>query len=443
MLKESISGVRGIVGGSLDSEVIARYSAAFANIMPPGEIIIARDSRPSGEKIAREICGILNRAGRDTVDIGIQATPTAEIVTAETDAIGGIIITASHNPIEWNGMKFLNDCGMFLGAEDFEMLRTTAAKTELPSEDATGISEIMPDAERFHINAILDLPWLDKEAIRKAKITVALDANGGTGSVVLLPLLEKLECRVIPIGCDADGLFCHNPEPRAEYLIELEKTVKDYGADIGLATDPDADRLALVDESGSAISEEYTLAIGAAEVLHFEPGPVVVNLSTSAMVESLGQPVIRTPVGEINVSRKMLEVGSPVGGEGNGGLIVPACHPGRDGLLAAAVIIYRMARTGKKLSQLAAEFPKLYMIKDKIEIHDKISVGSIHELPPLFEETFSPKAIDTTDGIRLTLENGWLHIRASNTEPVIRIIAEAESKELAKEIVEKARRLLN
>jgi len=442
MLKESISGLRGLVGDGLDPEVITAYCAAFSKILPAGPIVIARDSRPSGGPIAQLVCATLKLLGRDTIYVGIQTTPTAEVITERTDAAGGIIITASHNPPEWNALKFVGKDGIFFDTDEFEKLKAVSLeKPNWVAYNAIGGGESLDDAARMHIDAIIWLPWLEAHAIRDARFKVVVDANGGTGSIVLLPLLEKLGCEVISIGCEPDGVFIHPPEPIPENLKSLEQKVKENGADIGFATDPDADRLALVDETGKAIGEEYTLAIGAAEVLEYNPGPVVVNLSTSAMVESLGQPVFRTPVGEINVARKMLEIDSPVGGEGNGGLIIPACHPGRDGPLAAAVILHRMARTGKKLSELTAEFPKLYMIKTKIS---HTGFGQVTD-PPIrekIENVFAPIDINTTDGIRITVTGGWLHIRESNTEPILRIIAEADSEALARGLVDKARRLL-
>ncbi len=438
MLKESISGVRGIVGESFTPEVIAKYCGAFASMLPPGPIVIARDSRPSGRSIERFVSSTLRLAGRDIIYIGIQATPTAEIITDKTKASGGIIITASHNPIEWNALKFLREDGLFLGADDFKKLRA-ATKREIAwaSHSEIGSEKVIANAENYHIDAIIWLPWLEAGIIRDAKLKVVLDANSGTGAIVLLPLLEKLGCEIVQLECEPDGIFTHDPEPRPENLTGLEKAVIEHGADIGLATDPDADRLALVDEKGVAIGEEYTLAIGAAEVIHFNPGPIVVNLSTSAMVESLGQPVFRTKVGEINVAEKMLEIGSPVGGEGNGGLIVPACHPGRDGALAAATILHRLARTGETLSRLAGEFPKLYMIKEKINVRIEEDA-----LAKILAGEFDTGKIDMTDGVRIALDDAWLHVRASNTEDILRIIAEAKSEDRVKSLVERARKLL-
>lgn len=443
MLKESISGVRGIVGDGLTPEVIIQYCAAFAELLPKGAVVVARDSRPSGTAISQFVCSALRLAGRDVLDIGIQSTPTAEIITETSTAAGGIIITASHNPIEWNALKFLKSDGTFLNAEEFEKLlelknNMPKGNFEWATHDEIGKYKRLYKQQSLHIDAILKLEWLDIEVIRKARFRVVLDSNGGTGAIALLPLLEKLECEVIPLGCAPNGNFKHNPEPRPENLFELCELVRANSADIGLATDPDADRLALVDENGIAIGEEYTLAIGAAEVSEFLGGPVVVNLSTSAMVESLGEQVLRTPVGEINVSKKMLEIGAPVGGEGNGGLIVPACHPGRDGILAAAVILHRLARTGKKLSELASEFPELAMIKEKSSIFvDYVTVET------RLNDGFRNPPMDTSDGVRITTTEGWLHVRASNTEPIMRFIAESNSEEEARNLIEKAKKLLS
>jgi phosphomannomutase len=442
MLKESISGVRGIVGEGLTPEVIIRYCAAFATFLPQGAIIVARDSRPSGAAISDLLCSSLRLAGRDVVAIGIQSTPTAEIITAISEAAGGIIITASHNPIEWNALKFLKSDGTFLNALEIEKLLElkndmTERNFGWALHDKIGNLSFLEFAEENHVDAILKLEWLDIEAIRKARFKVVLDSNGGTGSIALMPLLEKLGCEVIPLGCTPNGNFKHNPEPRQENLAELCELVRANHADIGLATDPDADRLALVDENGIAIGEEYTLAIGAAEASKFLDGPIVVNLSTSAMVESLGKQVIRTPVGEINVTSKMLEIGAQVGGEGNGGLIIPSCHPGRDGILATAVILNRMARTGKKLSELTSEFPKLTMIKEKSSLSLDYATVEIR-----LKEGFENPSTDTSDGVRIITPEGWLHVRASNTEPIMRFIAESENEEKARNLIEKAKKLL-
>lgn len=438
MLKESISGVRGIVGKDLTSDLIADYCQAFSEFLPEGPIVIARDSRPHGEAISNLVASLLRLAGRDIIDIGIQATPTAEVVTERTKAAGGIIITASHNPIEWNALKFIKSDGLFLNSVEFNKLLTLKKqRLRWANYDKVGKYEFLREAEKYHIDSIIWLPWLEAQIIREANFKVVFDANGGTGAVAMFPLMEKLGCEVIPLCCEPNGIFEHEPEPRPVNLGSLCELVTANKADIGLATDPDADRLALVDEKGNAIGEEYTLAIGAAEVTNYIDGPIVINLSTSAMVESLGKEVLRTQVGEINVAIKMLEVDSPVGGEGNGGLIVPACHPGRDGILAAAVILHRMARTGKTLSQLASEFPKLHMIKDRTEA----SIGYA-PLEGLLKDAFKVVEIDRTDGVRIGTDDGWLHVRASNTEPIMRLIAESESEKRTREMIDRAKKLI-
>ncbi len=438
MLKESISGVRGIVGEGFTPEVIVDYCRAFSELLAEGPIIIARDSRPHGKVISELASAAFRLAGRDIIDIGIQSTPTAEVVVERTNAAGGIIITASHNPIEWNALKFLKSDGMFLDALDFQKLLTLKNQSfRWAIHDEIGKYEFLEDAQNYHIDSIIWLPWLDGETIRKANFKVVLDSNGGTGSIALLPLLEKLNCEVIELCCSPNGIFEHEAEPRPENLRKLSELVIEHSANIGLATDPDADRLALVDEKGVAIGEEYTLAIGASEVADFVEGPIVTNLSTSAMVESLGREVVRTPVGEINVSSKMMEIGSPVGGEGNGGLIVPACHPGRDGILATAVILHRMARRGKKLSELAGDFPKLTMIKEKTRAEIEYD-----ELANLILDEFDVEQLDRTDGVRVVTADGWLHVRASNTEPIMRFIAESEDEERARRLIDRAKKLI-
>jgi len=439
MLKESISGVRGIVGEGLTPELILRYCAAFAKILGDGALLVARDSRPSGRAIAKLVNSALQLAGRDVVDIGVQATPTAEIAVKTLDCAGGIVITASHNPAEWNALKFIDNGGIFLDGKGFERLRSAMVNEPRWAKfDKVGGYILNEKAVEYHLDRILRLPFMDYEAIRARKFRVVLDANGGTGAIAALPLLEHLNCEIFELNCDPDGVFRHGAEPTPENLASLERAVVENSADIGLATDPDADRLALVDETGKAIGEEFTLALGVAEAIEHSPGTVVVNLSTSAMVESLGVPVIRTPVGEINVTKKMLELDSPAGGEGNGGLIIPACHPCRDGILAVAVVLNRLTRKGIPLTQAIEEFPKLTMIKTKISFDGTFD----KEMTETILRALSPEKIDAADGIRLTWADKWVHVRASNTEPILRIIAEAENLCEAQKLVESVRSTL-
>lgn len=439
MLKVSVSGIRGIVGEGFDPPMVVKYLTAFSKILLDGPIVIGRDSRPSGGAIKNLVSSVLRLLGRDVIDIGIQTTPTCEIAVKKLGAVGGVVITASHNPSEWNALKLLDADGMFLDEFGFDRLKKAlTGDVKWANYDRIGFEKIIPDAYKLHIDSILSLRWIDVKKIKKARLKVAVDANGGTGGIAIIPLLERLNCRIFPIACEPDGNFVHDPEPKPSNLSTLSSIVKEKNMNIGFATDPDADRLAMVDENGNILSEEYTVAIGSAEVIEHEQGPIVVNLSTSSMIESLGRPVFRTPVGEINVAKKMLEVGSPVGGEGNGGLIVPACHPGRDASLAVAVVLNRMARTGNPLSQLASQFPQLKMVKDKIEFDGKIE-DKIED----FKNIFQPVNIDLTDGIRLILREGWLHIRASNTEPSIRIIAEFPDEKSSLDAIEKAKGILS
>jgi len=438
MLKESISGVRGIVGNELNPEVIRRYIRGLHDFLPEGPIVVARDSRPSGQGIASLICGLCMLYGRDVMDIGIQSTPTTELVVDKTQASGGIIVTASHNPQQWNALKFLRSDGLFLDGKELEEVRASMdVEDKWARWNEVGNYISYKNSPQTHIDSIIWLPWLEASRIREKKFRVVLDANHGTGSIVLIPLLKQLGCEIIPLCCQPTGDFTHEPEPIPANLVNLADMVKLESADIGLATDPDADRLALVDENGIAIGEEYTLAIGVSEVVNFNPGPIVVNLSTSSMIESLGQEVFRTPVGEINVTKKMIEIDSPVGGEGNGGLIVSACHYGRDGSLAAAVVLHRMARTGKTLSQLVEEFPRLHMIKDKIAADVEMT-----EVKERLLDNFSFINLDETDGLRMQFEDSWVHVRASNTEAIIRIIAEGRDKKKIGQRVEQIKQVI-
>jgi phosphomannomutase len=439
----SVAGVRGIVGESLTPPVLARFAAAFAHSLGPGEVVVGRDARPSGPMVYRAVAAGLTAAGRDVVDLGLATTPGTQIAVEELRAAGGIILTASHNPVEWNALKFLSGRGEFLDAE-----AGGAVRARFESEDglwvpASGVGRERSEsrADEWHIERILHLEFLDQDTIRRRRLRVAVDGCASTGGVAVPRLLRTLGVEVVEVDCVPDGNFTRELEPLPEHLGALARTVRDSGADFGIALDPDADRAALVDAAGEPLGEEFTLALAARVVLARHKGPVVTNLSTSSMIAAVcaraGVPLVRTPVGEAHVVAALRAHGAVVGGEGNGGVILPAAHYGRDGLVAAALICQAMAG-GATLRALAGELPRLHMIKAKLprsaEPWEKTAVR--------LGERFADYQVETTDGLRFERGEEWLHVRPSGTEPVVRVIAESPEEPRTRELVERARAAL-
>jgi phosphomannomutase len=441
-LMRSISGIRGIVGESLTPQVIASHTHAFLDLLSTKKIVIGRDSRPTGEAIAEQVCSVCSISGVEVVDAGLATTPTVELLVERLGASGGIIITASHNPIEWNALKFLNSKGMFLGPDEVKELFAKAdacrgainrAPTGAINRAPTGAINRAPTGNKIHIEATLALPFVNVQKIKERKFKVAVDAVNGAGSFVLPELLEALGCEVVKIHCEPNGIFPRGAEPLQENLADLCKAVKENKCDIGFALDPDADRCAIVDENGNAIGEEYTLALAAETVLERDAKPLSINLSTSRMCEDLaekfGVKCYRAAVGEINVSLDMLEHGSVAGGEGNGGVILPALHYGRDSLVSAALVLDLLARHNIKVSDWVKNHPSYAMLKKKFEIKAPVAQGMEKA-----EKMFSDWKTDKRDGLWLGKGKSFVHLRASNTEPVIRIIAEAPSVEEAENL---------
>lgn len=441
----SVAGARGIVGESLDEDVVERLALAFGTIMPPGPIVIGRDTRPSGVALSRAAVHAIRATGHDCIDIGITATPTVEMAVEKLGASGGLIVTASHNPIEWNALKFLNKQGIFIDQKTSEDLYNvfTSGKFKLAGGQSLGKEQGFTQASQDHIDAILSLDEIDVEKIRGCNFTVVLDCINGAGSVIAPQLLQTLGVEVVEIDCKTDGDFHRNPEPRPENLATLAGRVVREGATIGFALDPDADRLAIVDEKGNAVSEEYTLALAIDHVLASRKGPVVVNLSTSSVIDSVarkhGVEVSRTPVGEAHVVAAMLTSDAVIGGEGNGGVIYPALHPGRDGMLAMALILQLLADQKVTPSEQIEGFPPFIIVKEKAPKRGDFSQEKISQLI----QRFKPDKIDTRDGVKAVFPNGWIHLRVSNTEGVVRIIAEAASRNEVDRLVETARRILD
>ncbi|MGD8238357.1 MAG: phosphoglucosamine mutase [Armatimonadota bacterium] len=434
-LKISVSGVRGIIGGSLTPEAVIGFARAFGTYVGPGEVVVGRDTRRSGEMVHSAVVAGLLSTGCDATDIGIAPTPTTQIAVASGDAVGGVIITASHNPSEWNGLKFVRGDGIFLTAAQVDEFLNVHARGEFAVADIGGIGTLRHDAEAGsrHVARVLDV--VDAERIRSAKLHVALDACNGAGCVPAQELLEALGCRCTCINCTPDGRFSRGLEPTPEHITDLCRVVGESGADVGFAQDPDADRVAIVSEEGTAIGEEYTLALGVLFVLEHtgRRGPIVVNLSTSRMVEDAaaryGCEVLRAPVGEVNVVERMLREKALLGGEGSGGLIYPAVHHGRDSLTAMGVILDGRARHRRPISELARELlPRYVMQKREAWLSENAPIGRVVDS---LRDAYPDARLTHVDGLKWDWEDRWLHVRPSNTEPKIRSIAEAPTPDAA------------
>ncbi len=422
-----ISGVRGVVGESFTPELLVRLGQAFGTFTGSGQVVVGRDTRVSGDMVKHAVFSGLLSAGCRIIDVGVCGTPSAAMMVKALGADGGIVISASHNPIEWNALKFFRPDSIYLNAEDGRQLldiyyggdfrRATYDQLHAVTSDASAVER--------HLEKVLAL--VDVKAIRRRRFHVALDCCNGAGSDLALQFLHRVGARVEPIHCAMSGDFPHNPEPTVEHVTDLVKEVKRRGCDIGFAQDADADRIAVVSEKAKYIGEEYSLCLAAKYVLGHTPGPVVTNLSTTRMVDDVAAAfdceVRRTPVGEVNVAMEMLECGAAVGGEGNGGVIDPRVHLGRDGLTGMALILQLMTETGLSVSELAAELPAYVMDKRKVAC-------SKRALAPVLAALANEKAdrVDARDGVKLDFADGWVHVRASNTEPIVRVYAEARTK---------------
>jgi phosphomannomutase len=450
-LMVSVSGVRGRVGGGLTPEVVARFTAAFGAYLCETadgrpRVVLARDSRTSGPMFYRTVTAALQSVGCDVLSAGLVPTPTALYAIRHHSAHGGIVVTASHNPVEWNALKFASGAGMFLDGDEAARMRAFLDERPIPRAGWDALGEVVEDAgavER-HLQAVLSIPYLDLDGLRRRRFRVALDCVRGAGSVLLPRLLEMLGCEVVAIHAEPDGRFPRPPEPVAENLGELEHLMREVRADVGLATDPDADRLSLVSNAGRAIGEDYTLALAARLVLRHRKGPVVTNLSTSRVLEDVaeeaGVPLYRAPVGEINVARAMQHAGAVVGGEGNGGVILPDVHLTRDAAVAAALVLQLLLEQNEPLDRIVAAHRAYTIVKDKFPS----DTGALETAYRVLEHRLAAPEIDRQDGLRLAWpdERRWLHLRASGTEPILRMIAEAPSPEQARELIELARQAL-
>lgn len=443
LLIRSVSGVRGLVGSALTPELVARYAAAFGAMAVSPErsaVVLARDARTSGPTFASAARAGLQSVGARVIDLGLVPTPTAQLAVEHHRAAGGIVLTASHNPVEWNALKFVGPDGLFLDQERAARLFELADGEAIPRAGWDGMGDYGedPDAVARHLDAVLALDVVDAGAIRSRRPVVALDCVRGAGGVAMPQLLGRLGCRVEGIELEPDGRFPRPPEPVPAHLGALGAHVRATGADLGMAVDPDVDRLALVDETGTPIGEDYTLAFAVQTVLDRHRGPVTVNLSTSLVVDDVardyGVAVQRAPVGEANVAQAMRAAGAVVGGEGNGGVMLPALHLGRDAPLAAALVLDLLSRTGASIGGLVAARQRYTIVKAKVERGPDVEAAY-----QTLMRRFPDAAPDHQDGLRLAWADRWLHVRPSGTEPIVRLIAEGPDREATETLIDAAR----
>ncbi len=441
-LLKSISGIRGVVGRTLTPEEVLKYSSAFGNYCKGGKVIVGRDTRKSGEVFREAVLSGLFSTGCKVIDLGVCPTPTVGIAVKGLKAKGGITITASHNPAEWNGLKFFSSKGIFLDEKESRRFYSLAEKRTGCSE-RNKLGEMQSDESWIekHIQRILKLSRIEANKIKKKRFKVVLDCNNGAGSKIAPKLLKRLGCQVVELNCGLTGEFVHKPEPVPENLILLSKKVREDKADLGFALDPDADRLAIISEEGIPLGEEYTLALCVDFLLSKTKSDVVVNNSTSMVIDDIarkyGVKVHRTKVGEIYVVSLLKKIRGPIGGEGNGGVILPESHPGRDAQAGIALILQSLTETGKKISRLKQSLPLYYQQKDKISLSTNFNKKLKRYL-----KRFKQAKIDYLDGVKVKFENSWINIRKSNTEPIIRVMAEAETRKEAGKLVSQAKKSL-
>lgn len=447
-LIKSISGIRGTIGGppgnGLSPVDIVKFTAAFASFIKQQSgkqslrIVVGRDARISGEMVNNLVAGTLMGMGADVIDGGLSTTPTVEMAVTRHKADGGIILTASHNPAQWNALKLLNNQGTFLSAEEGARVLELAeqAQFEFASADLLGKYSCDNNMINMHIEEILKLSLVDIEAIRRKDFRVAIDCVNSTGGISLPQLLDRLGVKQVEtLYCEPNGKFPHNPEPLPENLTEISALVKKTKADVGFVVDPDVDRLAIITEKGEMFGEEYTLVAVADYVLRSEIGNTVSNLSSTRalrdVTESHGSQYFASAVGEVNVVQKMKEVNAVIGGEGNGGVIYPGLHYGRDALVGIALFLTFLAKSGKSCSALRAGYPQYYMSKNKIELSPGLDVDRILAR---VAASYKNQQVNLIDGVKIDFENEWVHLRKSNTEPIIRIYTESETQEKAQNL---------
>jgi phosphomannomutase len=448
-LIKSISGIRGTIGGAagdgLTPEDIVEITSAYAQWVLQNskshKVVVGRDARISGEMVKNIVIGTLMACGIDVIDVDLSTTPTVEIAVTDENAGGGIILTASHNPRHWNALKLLNEKGEFISAEDGENILRIAREKNFEYEKVENLGSVVqkPEYIDIHIQKILELPLVDAKAIKAKKFNIVIDCVNSTGGLAVPRLLNALGvAKVHELYTTPDGKFAHNPEPLPENLNALSNEVKFHKADLGIAVDPDVDRLALVSEDGNFFGEEYTLVAVADYILKNNKGDTVSNMSSSRaltdITEKYGKKHYSSAVGEVHVVKKMKEVNAVIGGEGNGGVIYPELHYGRDALVGIALFLTLLAKSGKSCSQLRSNYPNYYISKNKIQLDEKMDLDKVLDKIRTKYKNFP---VNTEDGIRIDFEKDWIHLRRSNTEPIIRIYSESQSQTTAENLAEK------
>lgn len=453
-LIKSISGIRGTIGGKVDQGLTpidaVKFAAAYGTWLKERnkgqklKVVIGRDARLSGQMISDLVCSTLIGLGIDVVNLALSTTPTVEIAVPMEKAQGGIILTASHNPKQWNALKLLNEKGEFISGADGQKLMEYAEKDSFEFAEVDDLGKITHDDSYLnkHIEAVLALKLVDKTAIEKANFSIVVDAVNSSGGIFVPALLEALGVKnVTKLYCEPTGHFPHNPEPLPEHLGDLANKIKETKADLGITVDPDVDRLAMVCEDGSMFGEEYTLVAVGDYVVSQTPGTTVSNLSSTKalrdVTEAHGQTYYAAAVGEVNVVEKMKTMNAVIGGEGNGGIIYPESHYGRDALVGIALFLTHLAKTGKKVSELRDSYPKYVISKNKIELTPEINVDLILSQMASKYTNDSSAEVDITDGLKIYIENEWVHLRKSNTEPIIRIYSESRTEVSANAFAER------
>ncbi|MBR2326706.1 MAG: phosphoglucosamine mutase [Alistipes sp.] len=449
-LIKSISGIRGTIGGTIGENLtpidIVKFTIAYTRFIAGKNnakrlrIVVGRDARLSGEMVGDIIEGTLLGCGADVINIGLCTTPGTEMAVITHKADGGIIITASHNPKQWNALKLLNEKGEFLNDKEGKQVLALAEQEDFlfPEIDAIGKVVLREDFNPTHIKQVLSMRLVDTEKIKARKFKVVVDAVNSIGGVVIPALLRELGCEVIELNCESNGEFAHNPEPIPQNLTEISEVVVREGADLGVVVDPDVDRLALINEDGTMFGEEYTLVAVADYILSREKGNTVSNLSSSRALSDVtvahGGEYSASAVGEVNVTTKMKEVGAIIGGEGNGGVIYPELHYGRDALVGVALFLTHLAEQGVSMTELRKRYPAYFASKNKIELTPAIDVDKVLAT---IKGRYAHERVNDIDGVKIDFAEHWVHLRKSNTEPIIRIYTEAKSQEFADEVAEK------
>lgn len=447
-LVKSISGIRGTIGGrvgeGLNPVDIVRFTAAYAtqrrsSKIPGNTVVVGRDARLSGSMLDLLVSGTLIGMGFDVVDIGLATTPTTELAVIAEHAVGGIILTASHNPMQWNALKLLNEHGEFLTDKEGKQVLSIAEKEDFTFAQVQQLGQLThKDYLQYHIDNVLSLALTDKTAIEAANLTVAVDCVNSVGGIAIPALLRALGVKnIIELNCTPDGIFPHNPEPLPQHLTQISELMRSGKADVGFVVDPDVDRLAIICENGDMFGEEYTLVSVADYVLSHTPGNTVSNLSSTRALSDItlrhGGQYFASAVGEVNVVTEMRRVGAVIGGEGNGGVIYPASHSGRDALVGIALFLSHMVNKGKKPSELKKEYPLYFISKNRIDLTPDIDIDALLKK---VKELYKNERVNDIDGVKIDFKEGWVHLRKSNTEPIIRVYSEAATEQQAQQLAE-------